>query len=260
MRFVVCLKQVPDSTARIKVAPDGRSIVTDGIQWSISPYDEYAIELALERKDADPATTVSVVTVGPARARDALRQALAMGCDDATLVTGEGAGDLGGLALARALAKVLAEWQPDVVLCGKQASDDDAGLVGPALAETLGWPHLAMVTKIAPADRGAEVTREVEGGHEVWRAPFPVLLTAHKSEKEPRYPSLPGIMKAKKKEIPEKDVASLLDAADRALPSAEVLAMEPPLARGGGKILRDGDTRQIAEELARLIRDEAKVL
>src|SRR5688572_24117312 len=87
VKFLVCLKQVPDSTVRVKVAPDGKSVATEGITWSISPYDEYAIELALEHKDGDPSTTVSVVTVGPARARDALRQALAMGCDDATLVT-----------------------------------------------------------------------------------------------------------------------------------------------------------------------------
>jgi len=102
MRFLVCLKQVPDSTVKVKVAGDAKSIATDGVTWSISPYDEYAIELALERKDADATTVVSVVTVGPARSRDALRQALAMGCDDATLVTaGE---DTGGLDVAKALA------------------------------------------------------------------------------------------------------------------------------------------------------------
>src|SRR5437899_9056411 len=125
MKLLVCLKQVPDSTMRLKVAPDGQSIVTEGITWSISPYDEYAIEMALERKDADPATTVSVVTVGPARSRDALRQALAMGCDDATLVVADQ--PLSGLAVARALAKVVQDAKPDLVLCGKQASDDDQG-------------------------------------------------------------------------------------------------------------------------------------
>ena len=117
MKFLVCLKQVPDSTVRVKVAADGKSIATDGITWSISPYDEYAIELALEHKDADPTTTVSVVTVGPARSRDALRQALAMGCDDATLVTA--ADTVGGLDVAKALAAVVKEAKPDVVLCGK---------------------------------------------------------------------------------------------------------------------------------------------
>src|SRR5205807_2664100 len=122
VRFLICIKQVPDSTTRVKVAPDGRAIVTEGITWSISPYDEYAIELALERKDADPTTIVAVVTVGPARSRDALRQALAMGCDEASLVTAEAAAPL---AVARALAKVVEETKPDLVLCGKQASDDD---------------------------------------------------------------------------------------------------------------------------------------
>ncbi len=258
MKLLVCLKQVPDSTVRPKIAPDGKSVVTEGITWSISPYDEYAIELALERKDADASTAVGVVTVGPARAKDALRQALAMGCDEATHVAA--AAELGGLAIARALAKVVQEQRPDVVLCGKQASDDDQGLVGPALAEALGWPHVATVTRFSLAEGGVEIWKETEGGHEVWQASGGVVLTAQKSAKEPRYPSLPGIMKAKRKEILEKDVASLLGDADKALPAPEILAMEPPPARGGGKILKDGDMKALASELARLLRDEAKVL
>jgi len=239
----------------VKVAPDGTSIVTEGITWSISPYDEYAIEMALERKDADPSTVVAVVTVGPARSRDALRQALAMGCDEASLVTADGAAPL---AVARALAKVVAEAKPDLVLCGKQASDDDQGFVGPALAELLGWPHVATITKVVPAEGAVELWREVEGGHEVWKAPLPALATVHKSEKEPRYPSLPGIMKAKKKDIPERPLDAL--GVDVAAPTWTVVSMEPPPARGGGKILRDGDAKQIAERLATALRDEAKVL
>ncbi len=246
MRFLVCIKQVPDSTVRVKVASDGRSVATEGITWSISPYDEYAIELALERKDADPGTIVSVVTVGPARSRDALRQALAMGCDDATLVNGPE--DLAGLDVAKALAAVVTELKPDVVLCGKQASDDDQGLVGPALAEGLGWPHVGMLTKAVPAGGGIELWREVEGGHEVWKAAPPVVGLVHKSEKEPRYPSLPGIMKAKKKEIPEKDLAGLGVTPGAA--KIEVVAMEPPPQRGGGKIFKlDGDPKGVAEQV-----------
>src|SRR5437773_6406859 len=257
MRFLVCLKQVPDSTVRVKVAADGKSIATDGITWSISPYDEYAIELALEHKDADPTTTVSVVSVGPARSRDALRQALAMGCDDATLVNAPE--DLAALDVAKALAAVVKELKPDVVLCGKQASDDDQGLVGPALAEALGWPHVGMLTKAIPGGDGIELWREAEGGHEVWKATPPVVGLVHKSEKEPRYPSLPGIMKAKKKEIPEKDLAGLN--VTPAAPKVEVIAMEPPPQRGGGKILKaDGDVKALAVELARLLHEEAKVL
>jgi len=212
MKFLVCLKQVPDSTVRVKVAADGKSVATDGITWSISPYDEYAIELALEHKDSDPSTTVSVVTVGPARSRDALRQALAMGCDDATLVTSDE--KVSGLDVAKALA----------------AGGD-----------------------------GIELWREIEGGHEVWSAPLPVVGMVHKSAKEPRYPSLPGIMKAKKKEIPEKDLAAL--GVTPGAPRAEVTVMEPPPQRGGGKILKaDGDVKALAVELARLLHEEAKVL
>ena len=255
MKILIPLKQVPDSTVRVKVGPDGKAIVTEGITWSISPYDEYAIEMALERKDADPTTVVAVVTVGPARSRDALRQALAMGCDEASLVTADVTAPL---AVARALAKVVEETKPDLVLCGKQASDDDQGFVGPALAELLGWPHVATITKVLPTEGGVELWREVEGGHEVWHAPLPALATVHKSEKEPRYPSLPGIMKAKKKEIPERTLAAL--GVDASGPTWTILAMEPPPARGGGKILKDGDAKQIAEQLATALRDEAKVL
>lgn len=256
MKILIPIKQVPDSTVRVKVGPDGKSVATEGITWSISPYDEYAIEMALERKDADPSTVVAVVSVGPARSRDALRQALAMGCDEASLVTVEG--PVAPLAVARALAKVVEEAKPDLVLCGKQASDDDQGFVGPALAEVLGWPHVSMLTKVVPADGSVELWREVEGGHEVWKAPLPALGTVHKSEKEPRYPSLPGIMKAKKKEIPERALSSL--GVDSSAPAVEITSMEPPPTRGGGKIIKDGDVKQAAEQLATLLRDEAKVL
>jgi len=265
VKILVCVKQTPDSTVRVKVAADGRSVDASQITWAISPYDEYAVELALERKDADPSTTVAVVTLGAARGRDALRQALAMGCDEAILVSGQGAETLQGSAVARALAKVVEEAKADLVLCGRQASDDDQGLVGLALAEALGWPHVSTITKFAPADagpagsfNGIDVWKEVEGGHEVWRASGPAVLTVQKSEKDPRYPSLPGIMKAKKKEIPEKDVAAL--GIDARAPSLEIVKMEPPPARGGGKILKDGDMKQTAAELVRLLREEAKVL
>src|SRR5207237_6545181 len=197
----------------------------------ISPYDEYAIELALEHKDAAPDTVVSVISVGGPRTKDALRQALAMGCDDATLVTGDGADGLGPLGIANALKLAVDDLKPDLVLCGKQASDDDQGFVGPALADALGWPHVATITKVVPVDGGVELWREVEGGHEVWKAALPALATVHKSEKEPRYPSLPGSMKAKKKDIPERAIGAL--GVDASGPSWTILSMEPPPARGG---------------------------
>ena len=258
MRFLVCLKQVPDSTVRVKVGSDGKSIATEGVTWSISPYDEYAIELALERKDADASTVVSVVTVGPARSRDALRQALAMGCDDATLVLSEQ--EVPALDVAKALAKVVTEMKPDVVLCGKQASDDDQGLVGPALAEALGWPHVGMLTNLTVSGDAVELWREVEGGHEVWKAKTPALGLVHKSEKEPRYPSLPGIMKAKKKEIPETSMERL-GLGSLSAPRVEIVSMEPPPARGQGKIFKlDGDAKGVAEQVAKALHEEAKVI
>ena len=258
MKILVCIKQTPDSTVRVKVASDGRSIDTAGVTWAISAYDEYAVELALEHKDRDKESTVTVLSAGPARARDSLRQALAMGCDDAILVTGPSAETLAPLAVARALAKVIEETKPDLVLCGRQASDDEQGFVGPALAEVLGWPHVATITKFAPADGGVDAWKEVEGGHEVWRANGPAVLTVQKSEKEPRYPSLPGIMKAKKKEIPERDPASL--GIDASAPAPEIVKMAPPPARGAGKVIKDGNAKAAAAQLVKLLREEAKVL
>lgn len=255
MRFLICIKQVPDSTTRVKVAADGKGIVTDGITWSISPYDEYAIELALEHKDSAADTVVSVISLGGPRTKDALRQALAMGCDDATLITGDGADTLGPLGIANALKSAVDELKPDLVLCGKQASDDDQGFVGQALAEALGWPHVSQITKLSASPQGMELFKEVEGGHEVWTASGGVVLTVQKSEKEPRYPSLPGIMKAKKKEIPERQIGGTEDPV-----RIEIVKLDPPPARGAGKIFKDGDTKAHAAELAKLLRDEAKVL
>jgi electron transfer flavoprotein beta subunit len=178
-----------------------------------------------------------------------------MGCDDATLVTGEGADALGPIGVANALKSAIGDLAPDLVLCGKQASDDDQGFVGPALAEALGWPHVSQVTRVEIVRPATEIWKETEGGHEVWRASGPAVLTVQKSAKEPRYPSLPGIMKAKKKEIPERPVAGVADPV-----KIEIVKLEPPPARGGGKIFKDGDTKAFAADLAKLLRDEAKVL
>ena len=256
MKILVCLKQVPDSTVRVAVDHGGTGIVESGMVWSISPNDEFAIEMALTLKDQDPDTTVEGVTIGPERSRDALRHALAMGCDDATLVLEEE--PLGGLAVARVLAAVVADRAPDLVLCGRQAADDDQGFVGPALAEFLGYPHLSMLTDLQPSGDGIKFVREVEGGHEVWTAAFPVVGIIHKSVREPRYPSLPRILKAKRAAVPELAVASI--GADLHSPRSEVVEMVPPPPRGDGRIFRGGDVRETAEEIVRLLRDERKVL
>jgi electron transfer flavoprotein beta subunit len=256
MKVLVCLKQVPDSAVRVAAKPDGSGIVTDGLIWSISPNDEFALEMALGCKDLDPTTTVTAVSIGPDRTRDALRHALAMGCDSAELIVEDGA--LGGHAIARALAAFAAEERPDLILAGRQASDDDQGFVGPAIAEALGWPHVTMVTEIRQADGGIELTREVEGGHEVWAAAFPVAGVVHKSTVEPRYPSLPSILKAKRAVLPERTLASL--GVDLGSPAVEVVSMAPPPPRGNGRILADGDAKAKATELARILHDEEKVL
>jgi electron transfer flavoprotein beta subunit len=256
MNVLVFLKQVPDSAVRVAARSDGSGIVTDGLIWSISPNDEFAIEMALGCKDADPATTVKVVSIGPDRTRDALRHAIAMGCDGAELIVEDR--PLGGHAIARALAAVTAGEKPDLVLCGRQASDDDQGFVGPAIAEALGWPHVTMVTEIKQTDDGIELTREVDGGHEVWAATFPVAGVVHKSAVEPRYPSLPSILRAKRAPLPERTLESL--GVDLGSPAVELVSMSPPPPRGNGRIISDGDAAAKAAELTRILHDEENVL
>lgn len=256
MKFLVCLKQVPESTVRLQVAEGATSVVTDGLVWSISTNDEFALELALSCKDLDPTTTVDIVSIGPERSRDALRHAIAMGCDAATFV--HVTEPLPAHAVARVLAAVAREAAADIVLCGKQAYDDDQGFIGPATAEVLGWPHLTMLTDLTIDGDRATICKEVDGGHEVWSASLPVVGVVHKAPHEVRYPALPKILAARRAKVDERTPDSF--DVDLGGPVAEIVLIEPPPVRPAGRIFRDGDPGEIAAELARLLRDEAKVL
>jgi len=249
VKSIVCIKRVPDTEARIKIADDGASIDGAGIKYVINPYDEFAIEAALRLKESAGAGDVTVVTVGDSAAAEQLRSALAMGADNAVLL--KGAPTLDGLATARALAAEIKERGADLILFGMKAVDGDQQQVGPMVAELLGLPCVTVVSEFEVQGDKVVCRREIEGGVEVVEAPLPAVLTMTKGKFEPRYASLKGIMAAKKKPLEEKD-AQLGDSRVR------VRALSYPPERPAGRIVGEGV--DAVPELVRLLREEAKVL
>lgn len=263
MNVVVCVKQVPDTEARIAVAPDGKGIVEEGITFIVNPYDEFAIEEALRVKER-LGGTVTVVGMGPERAKEALRTALAMGCDEAVHLCDDAFAGGDAQAAARALAAALKTLPFDLVLCGKQAVDDDSAQAGPALAELLGLPQATVVTKldIDGSGKSARARREMDGFAEVVVTPLPAVITAQKGLNEPRFPSLPGIMKAKRKEIKVLTAAGLglgPDQVGAAGSPTAVLSMAVP-SRARANRMVEGEPADAASKLAGLLREQAKVL
>jgi electron transfer flavoprotein beta subunit len=249
MKIAVCIKRVPDTESRIKVGADGVSIDETGIKFILNPYDEYAVEEALQRKEKAGAGEVVVVTVGPDAAAETIRVALAMGADRGVLLQGAIPAD--GLAIARALAAELKDGGYDLILFGKIAVDGYGHQVGTMTAELLGLPCVSAATKLEIADRKVTAEREVEGGIEVVECALPAVITCDKGLNNPRYPALKGIMAAKKKPIETKPAA--LGAARVVVKS---LAMPP--ARKEGRIVGEGVGA--VPELVRLLQQEAKVL
>jgi len=256
VNIVVCIKQVPDTEAQIKVAGGGKSIVTDDIKWVMNPYDEYGVEEALKLKEAQGGE-VTVVGVGPKRVTESLRTALAMGADKAVLVEDANFYGADPIAAAKVLAAVIKGLNPDIIFFGQRAVDDDAGIAASAVAEYLGLPQLSTVIKLEIADGKAKATRPVEGMTLILEAPLPVVVTAQKGLNEPRYASLPGIMKAKKKPLEVKTLADLgLERADK----LEVLALTPPPQRAAGKKIAGETPDELAANLAKALNEEAKAI
>jgi electron transfer flavoprotein beta subunit len=264
VNIIVCIKQVPDTEAQIKIAPDGKSIVKDDIKWVMNPYDEFGVEEALRIKEKFGGE-VTVVGLGPKRVTESLRTALAMGADKAILISDPAAEGSDALATAKALAAVIKNLKYDLIFTGQRGVDDDMGLVGATLAEFLGIPHLPIIVKVEVGQDGksVKVHRPVEGQTLVIEAPLPALITAQKGLNEPRYASLPGIMKAKKKPLEEKTLASLgLNPAEFGLEARKlkVVQLTPPPQRKAGKIIPGDSPEAKAAELARLLRQEAKAI
>ncbi len=250
MKILVPVKRVPDAETTIKVNPEGTGIVDAGVKWVVNPFCELAIEEALRIKEAQSETEVVLVSIGTSDSQEQLRTGLAMGADRAILVT---AADADPWAVARLLEKIVEKESPQIVLMGKQAIDDDSNVVGQILAELLGWPQATFISELELQDDNASIQciREIDGGLQTVKMSLPALVTSDLRLNEPRYASLPGIMKARKKPLEEVEAASLgVDLT----PRLTVKSMTPPAVRQGGRIVESVD------DLIRVLQSEAKVL
>ena len=248
MKIAVCIKRVPDTETRVKIAGDGVAIDEAGVKFILNPYDEFAVEEALQRRGEGG--EVVVVTLGPDAAAETIRTALAMGADRGVLLKAEKI-PADALAVAKALAAELKGGGYDLILFGKVAVDDYNHAVGIMVAELLGLPGITAAVKLEAAGSKLKAEREVEGGIEVVECPLPAVVTCDKGLNTPRYPALKGIMAAKKKPIETKPAA---------LPAARiaVTSLALPPERKEGRIVGEGAAA--VPELVRLLRQEAKVL
>jgi electron transfer flavoprotein beta subunit len=252
MKTAVCIKRVPDSETRVKIASNGKSLDEAGVKFVLNPYDEFAVEEALQRKEKAGAGEVAVFCLGPAAAQETIRTALAMGADRGVLLQTDVL-PADGFVTAQALAAELKPGGWDLILFGKMAIDDSNPQIGPMVAELLGLPCVTAVAhlELDHTKRRGVGEREIEGGIEVVEFPLPAVITADKGLNEPRYPALKGIMAAKKKPLEVKPV-------QLAAGAIEVVALTPPPERKEGKIVGEGPGA--VPELVRLLREEAKVL
>ena len=232
MKLLVAVKRVIDFNVKPRVKSDGSGVDLANVKMSMNPFDEIAVEEAIRLKEKGVATEIVVVSIGPAKAQETLRTALAMGADRAILIQTDD--EVEPLAVAKLLAKVAEEEQPGLFILGKQAIDDDSNQTGQMLAALLGWPQGTFVSKLAIAGDKADVTREVDGGLEKLTLTLPAVVTTDLRLNEPRYASLPNIMKAKSKPFAQKSPADYgVDTA----PRLTVLKVtEPPKRQAGVKV------------------------
>jgi electron transfer flavoprotein beta subunit len=261
MKIVALVKQVLDTEAKIRIASSGLDVEREGETRIINPYDEYAVEEALRIRDGAGGGEVTVISLGTEKAKEMLRHTVAMGADSPILIYDPLFDGIDPAATALVLTRALAKVGYDLILCGKQAIDDDSAYVPIAIAELLDLPHTAVVTKLEIADGAALAQRETDAGIEVLRVPLPCVITCQKGLNEPRYPSLPGMMKAKRKEIPVWSAADLgVDGGsvqENTMATVRSLSLPPP--RTPGRLL-EGDPTQQAADLLRALREEKKVL
>lgn len=249
MKILVTVKRVPDPETQLKINAAGNDFATDGIKWVVNPFDEIAIEEALRIKEKNAGSEVVLVSIGAKASQEQLRTGLAMGADRAILVVSDE--NLEPLAVARVLQKLVDQEKPELILMGKQAVDYDNNCAGQMTAELLGWPQATFASKVELADGKATVTREVDGGLETLALTLPAIVTADLRLNEPRYASLPGIMKARKKELKEIPVADLgVDVA----PRVKIVKLETPPKRAAGRKVES------VQELVKVLHDEAKVI
>ncbi len=234
MKVLVAVKRVVDFNVKIRVKSDGSGVELANVKMSMNPFDEIAVEEAVRLKEKGVVTEIVAVSVGPTKSQETIRTALSMGADRGILVeTPEGA-TVEPLAVAKLLKGVIDAEQPKFIILGKQAIDDDSNQTGQMLAALLGWPQATYASKIAIEGEGASVTREVDGGLETIKIKLPAIITTDLRLNEPRYPSLPNIMKAKKKPL---DVKKPEDFGVDIAPRLKVLkTVEPPGRKAGIKV------------------------
>jgi electron transfer flavoprotein beta subunit len=249
MKILVSVKRVLDYNVKVRVSPDGRGVDLANVKMSMNPFDEIAVEEAVRLKEAGIATDVVAVSCGTSKCQETLRTALAIGADRAILV--ESDVELQPLAVAKLLKALVEKEQPQIVFCGKQAIDDDANQTGQMLAALMGWPQATFASKVVVKDNTATVTREVDGGLETLELRLPAVITTDLRLNEPRYVTLPNIMKAKKK--PLETIAPETLGVD-VTPRLETLAVAEPSKRTAG--IRVADVKQLIDKL----KNEAKVI
>jgi electron transfer flavoprotein beta subunit len=259
MNITVLVKHVPSTETRIRINTQTHFVDTSEIEWVINPFDEYALELGLRLREK-LGGAVHVVGLGPERVKTALRTALAMGADSAVQLTEPGFEGLDSLGTARALAAAVRRTPFELVLCGKQAVDDDMGAVPAAVAHFLGVAHVAAVNE-AEAEAGGRVTvrREIDGATEVVEGGLPLLLSVGKARYDPRLPTLKGMMASKKKEIPVLGAQDLGLVPEQLTRRLRHLEDRLPPGRKPGRVLQ-GEPGQVVPELMRLLVEEAKVV
>lgn len=248
MKIAVCISQVPDTTTKVKISSDGKSIDSAGVTYIINPYDEYGVEEALKLKEKYGGETIAV-SVGKDAVKETIRKAFAMGIDKGILIKTDEVMD--SFAVARNLADVLKDLNPDIIFFGKQSIDYDDSQVGGLTAEFLGLPSINVVVDLTIEGNNVTAEREIEGGKEIVSSNLPVVICAQKGLNNPRYPNLKGIMQAKSKPIEERQPSYTGN-------NTEILSMKLPKAKGKGKIV--GADASAAAELVKLLREEAKVI
>ena len=249
MKILVAVKRVIEYNVQIRVKEDGTGIVTDNVKMSTNPPDDNAIEEAVKIKEAGKATEIIAITVGEEKSQETVRKALAVGADRGILIKTEGTVE--PLAVAKALQKIVEKEKPDLVFMGKQAIDDDCNQTGQMLSALLNWPQATFASKIEIKDRTLEVTREIDEGLETIEVNLPAIVTCDLRLNEPRYASLPNIMKSKKKPL------EILTAADLGVDTTprvqQIKVEEPPKRKAGIKVA------SVAELVSKL-KNEAKVI
>jgi electron transfer flavoprotein beta subunit len=249
MKILVTVKRVLDSNVKVHVIADGGGVDLANVKMSMNPFDEIAVEEAVRLKEAGIATEVVAVSCGVAKCQETLRTALAIGADRAILVDTDV--ELQPLAVAKLVKALVEKEQPQLVFCGKQAIDDDANQTGQMLAALMGWGQATFASKVVVADNTATVTREIDGGLETLELKLPVVVTTDLRLNEPRYATLPNIMKAKKKTL---DILTPESLGVDVTPRLDTLAITEPLKRVAG--IRVADVRQLIDKL----KNEAKVI